>query len=71
MPIRVESAPFPSRFPALQTKPQPTTHDSVPRRSANLLDGSDALERFERHAGFEFGFVSSSFCFHFVWFRFG
>jgi hypothetical protein len=31
----------------------------------DLLDGLDALERFERDAGFEFWFVSSSFCFHF------
>jgi len=38
---------------------------------ANLLDGFDALERFECYAGLEFGFVSSSFCFHLVWFRFG
>ena len=37
----------------------------------DLLDGLDALERFERDAGFKFGFVSSSFCFHFVWFRLG
>jgi hypothetical protein len=36
-----------------------------------LLDGLDALERFKRHAGLEFGFVFSSFCFHFVWFRLG
>ncbi len=37
----------------------------------DLLDGLDALERFKRHVGLEFGFVSSSFCFHFVWFRLG
>lgn len=37
----------------------------------DLLNGFDALERFERYAGLEFWFVSSSFCFHFVWFRFG
>jgi hypothetical protein len=30
-----------------------------------VTDGLDALERFERDAGFEFWFVSSSFCFHF------
>ncbi len=30
----------------------------------DLLDGFDALERFERHTGFEFGVVSSAFCFH-------
>ena len=34
----------------------------------DLLDGLDALERLKSHAGLEFGFVSSSFCFHFVWF---
>ena len=37
----------------------------------DLLDGLDALERYERYAGLEFWFVSSSFCFHYVWFRFG
>ena len=31
----------------------------------------DALERLKRHAGFEFGFLSSSFGFHFGWFRLG
>ena len=31
----------------------------------NLLDGLDAFERLEGHAGFEFGVVSSSFCF--IW----
>ena len=35
----------------------------------DLLDGLNALERLKRHAGFEFGVVSSSFYFHFVWFR--
>ncbi|TAG08016.1 MAG: hypothetical protein EAZ42_11985 [Verrucomicrobia bacterium] len=32
----------------------------------NFMDGFDALERFKRNAGLKFGFVSSSFCFHFV-----
>jgi hypothetical protein len=29
----------------------------------DLLDGFDALERFERYAGLEFGFVSLRFAF--------
>ena len=37
----------------------------------DLLDGFDALERFERHAGLEFGVVSFAFGFHFVCVRFG
>jgi hypothetical protein len=37
----------------------------------DLLDRFDALERLKRHAGFEFGIVSSSFAFHFVSVRFG
>ena len=37
----------------------------------DLLDGFDALERFERHAGLEFGVVSFAFGFHSVCVRFG
>ncbi len=37
----------------------------------DLLDGFDALERFERYAGLEFGVVSSAFAFHFVCVEFG
>ena len=37
----------------------------------DLLDGFDALERLKRHAGLEFGVVSSAFAFHFVCVRFG
>ena len=37
----------------------------------DLMDWLDALERFERYAGLEFWFVSSSFCFHLVCVRFG
>ena len=37
----------------------------------DFLDGLDALERLKRHAGFTIGFVSSSFGFHFGWFRLG
>jgi hypothetical protein len=38
----------------------------------DLLDEIYVLERFERHAGLEFGAVSSAFGFHFscVWFGF-
>jgi hypothetical protein len=37
----------------------------------DLLDGFGALERLKRHAGLEFGVVSSAFAFHFVCVRFG
>ena len=37
----------------------------------DLLDDFDAIERFERHAGLEFGVVSFAFSLHFVCVRFG
>lgn len=37
----------------------------------NPLNGLDALERFKHDAGFEFGFVSSTFGFPFVGFSVG
>ena len=37
----------------------------------DFLDGLDTLEHLKRPAGCAFGFVSSSFGFHFVWWRLG
>ena len=37
----------------------------------DLRDGLEAFMRFERHVGFEFGVVSSSFAFHFACVQFG
>ena len=37
----------------------------------DLLNGFDALERLQAHAGFELGIVSFSFGFHFVFVRLG